>query len=112
VVPVDDGQPPGDGSTVPFTLELNALTDGTTLYSIPDTGEGTEPVAEGFATPLAQGSESDDGSSGFSFDDIGGTDSPLFRFGGFGIWLGWLLLIVGSFPVVIAVDNARRRRGG
>jgi hypothetical protein len=103
----DGGQPP-DQSSVPVTLDLKALTDGTTLYSIP---ESTEPIAESLGAPVGPGSEIEAGSPDLGFPDLG-TDagSPLDRFSGWGIWLGWLVLIIGSFPVVLAVDNARRRR--
>lgn len=105
----DGGQPP-DQSSVPVTLDLKALTDGTTLYSIP---ESTEPIAESLGAPLGPGSEIEAGSPDLGFPDLG-TDagSPLDRFNGWGIWLGWLVLIIGSFPVVLAVDNARRRKNG
>jgi hypothetical protein len=103
----DGGQPP-DQSSVPVTLDLKALTDGTTLYSIP---ESTEPIAESLGAPVGPGSEIEAGSPDLGFPDLG-TDagSPLDRFSGWGIWLGWLVLIIGSFPVVLAVDNARRRK--
>ncbi|HSO49857.1 MAG TPA: hypothetical protein VLS86_04870 [Acidimicrobiia bacterium] len=91
-----------------MTLDLKALTDGTTLYSIPETG--IDPIAESLG-PLGPGSKTEAGSPDLGFPDLG-TDagSPLDRFSGWGIWLGWLVLIIGSFPVVLAVDNARRRK--
>ncbi len=39
----------------------------------------------------------DDGSSGFSLPS-------------FGIWFGWLFLVVGSFVVIVTFDERQRRR--
>ncbi|HEX5695138.1 MAG TPA: hypothetical protein VFZ15_02040, partial [Acidimicrobiia bacterium] len=83
----------------------------TTLDSIPESAD--EPMVQSLGAPLAPESETEAGSPDLRFPDPG-TDagSPLDRFSGWGIWLGWLALIIGSFPVVLAVDNARRRKTG
>lgn len=89
---------------------LGPLTGGTTLYSIPESTAPEDAATLGVDPLLAAAPADDDGESGFSLDDVlASGDSPI-AFGGFGIWLGWLLLIVVAFAGVMAVDEARRRR--
>ena len=100
--------PPADGSTA-STFVLGPLTGGTTLYSIPESTTPEDPATLG-VDPLLAAAPADDGESGFSLDDIlASGDSPI-PFSGFGIWLGWLLLILVAFAGVMAIDEARRRR--
>ena len=108
VAQVGESTPPTDGSTA-STFVLGTLTGGTTLYSIPDPTTPEDPAALG-VDPLLAAAPAEDGESSFSLDDVlASGDSPI-AFSGFGIWLGWLLLIVVAFAGVMAIDEGRRRR--
>jgi len=102
------GQPPAAGSA-PFSLDLSKLRFGTDPDAV--TAEG-EPAPEGTGgeVPLAA---AEDGAtvSQLRF----GSDAaaaPGFAFPRIGIWLGWLVLVVGSFVVIVGFEEVQRRKEG
>lgn len=91
----------------PFRLDMSKL-----RARAQDSGAeiaGDEVLAGDLGAPVLAGEASaeipslrlsaDDGSSGFSLPS-------------FGIWFGWLFLVVGSFVVIVTFDERQRRRGG
>jgi hypothetical protein len=98
------------GTTVPtFVLSLEGLTSDTTLYSVPELSEDPESAPGGLApltTPVGPANRE----GGLSLADPG----PVATLPGaqIGLWVGWLLVIVGAAVGAITFDEIRRRRRG
>ena len=100
------GQPPTDGSA-PFSLDLSKLRFGTDPDAINAEGEPS-PESTGGEVPLAAA----EGGATVSQLRFGGdaAASPGFSLPRIGIWLGWLVLVVGSFVVIVGFEEVQRRK--
>jgi hypothetical protein len=102
------GQPPAGGSA-PFSLDLSKLRFGIDPDAVNAEGE-PPPESTGGEGPLAAAVD------GATVSQIRfGTDAaatPGFAFPRIGIWLGWLVLVVGSFVVIVGFEEVQRRKEG
>jgi hypothetical protein len=99
------------GTTVPtFVLSLEGLTSDTTLYSVPELSEDPEAAPGGLASPPTTPVGQANREGGLSLAGPG----PVATLPGaqIGLWVGWLLLIVGAAVGAITFDEIRRRRRG
>lgn len=112
------GQPLADATSTPFALDIDALI--AELFAPEPPIDLTPPEAEvsaaGLGVPLAatavdDAEEEEDDDAGSSF--LAAEESTGF-FGfeipRFGIWIIWLVVILGSTALVLTADEWRRRR--
>jgi hypothetical protein len=100
------GQPPTNGPA-PFSLDLSKLRFGTDPDAVSADGE-PPPESTGDGVPLAAA----EGGATVSQLRFGGdaAASPGFSLPRIGIWLGWLVLVVGSFVVIVGFEEVQRRK--
>jgi hypothetical protein len=102
------GQPPTSGAA-PFSLDLSKLRFGTDPDAVTAEGEPS-PESMGGEVPLAAA----EGGAAVSQLRFGSdaAATPGFTLPQIGIWLGWLVLVVGSFVVIVGFEEVQRRKEG
>jgi hypothetical protein len=102
------GLPPAAGPP-PFSLDLSKLRFGIDPDAVNAEGEPA-PEGTGGEVPLAAGEASVAVSQiRFGSEAAAGAGFTLPRIG---IWLGWLVLVVGSFVVIVGFEEVQRRKEG